>query len=129
MLTKLDYDPRELFRAWAIFVDHEQDLYEFNARDLITLWGDKESKLHEYSTDNRPMLLPKNIRPCRWAIPLLWQKHSMQSIKTGWLRSDVLHEHYSLYNVAIRSSLELTSRPDLWEASWLISILSLPPSM
>ncbi|MBV8389145.1 MAG: alpha-N-acetylglucosaminidase [Mucilaginibacter sp.] len=27
----------------------EQDIYEHNARDLITLWGDENSPLHEYS--------------------------------------------------------------------------------
>ena len=27
----------------------EKDLYELNARNLITLWGNKESELHEYS--------------------------------------------------------------------------------
>lgn len=27
----------------------EKDLYEHNARDLVTLWGDKDSGLHEYA--------------------------------------------------------------------------------
>jgi len=27
----------------------EQDIYERNARDLVTLWGDENSPLHEYS--------------------------------------------------------------------------------
>ncbi|MGN8068499.1 alpha-N-acetylglucosaminidase [Mucilaginibacter sp. SG564] len=29
--------------------EKEKNLYEFNARDLVTLWGDKESGLREYS--------------------------------------------------------------------------------
>ena len=29
--------------------ESEKDLYELNARDIVTLWGDKESGLHEYS--------------------------------------------------------------------------------
>jgi alpha-N-acetylglucosaminidase len=31
------------------FTPAEKDLYEQNARDLITLWGDANSPLHEYS--------------------------------------------------------------------------------
>jgi alpha-N-acetylglucosaminidase len=151
VLTKLDYDPRELVRAWEIFVDQapqfsssqgyqydlvditrqvlanyalplqqqiaadyekkdtaafkqhslefialiddldtllgtrqefllgkwiadarrwgttpkEQDLYEFNARDLVTLWGDKESELHEYSNRQWSGLLRAFYMP-RW---------------------------------------------------------------
>ena len=35
-------------RGWGI-TPEEQNLYEFNARDLVTLWGDKNCPLHEYS--------------------------------------------------------------------------------
>ena len=35
-------------RSWGSTED-EKNLYERNARDLITLWGDKNSPLHEYS--------------------------------------------------------------------------------
>ncbi|MEO2061912.1 MAG: alpha-N-acetylglucosaminidase [Christiangramia sp.] len=35
-------------RAWGT-TKEEKDLYEKNARNLITLWGDKDAKLHEYS--------------------------------------------------------------------------------
>jgi alpha-N-acetylglucosaminidase len=35
-------------RSWGTNVA-EKNLYERNARNLITLWGDKNSPLHEYS--------------------------------------------------------------------------------
>lgn len=43
----------------------EKDLYEFNARDLITLWGDKESPLHEYSNRQWAGLIKGFYKP-RW---------------------------------------------------------------
>lgn len=43
----------------------EKNLYEFNARDLITLWGDKESPLHEYSCRMWSGLIKGFYKP-RW---------------------------------------------------------------
>jgi alpha-N-acetylglucosaminidase len=43
----------------------EKDLYEKNARDLITLWGDKESGLHEYSCRQWAGLIKDFYKP-RW---------------------------------------------------------------
>jgi alpha-N-acetylglucosaminidase len=43
----------------------ESDLYEKNARDLITLWGDKESGLHEYSCRQWSGLVKDFYKP-RW---------------------------------------------------------------
>ncbi|SEW40478.1 alpha-N-acetylglucosaminidase [Chitinophaga sp. YR573] len=43
----------------------EKTLYERNARDLITLWGDKNSPLHEYSSRQWAGLL-KNFYRARW---------------------------------------------------------------
>src|ERR1019366_4473290 len=43
----------------------EQDLYEFNARDLITLWGDKNSPLREYSNRQWAGLI-KGFYKLRW---------------------------------------------------------------
>ena len=43
----------------------ESDLYEFNARDLITLWGDKNSPLHEYSNRQWAGLIKGFYKP-RW---------------------------------------------------------------
>jgi len=43
----------------------EKDLYEKNARDLVTLWGDKESGLHEYSCRQWAGLIKDFYKP-RW---------------------------------------------------------------
>jgi len=43
----------------------ESDLYEFNARDLVTLWGDKENPLHEYSNRQWSGLIKGFYKP-RW---------------------------------------------------------------
>jgi len=43
----------------------ESDLYERNARDIITLWGDKESGLHEYSCRQWAGLIKDFYKP-RW---------------------------------------------------------------
>jgi len=44
----------------------EKDIYEQNARDLITLWGDADSPLHEYSCRQWSGLLNDFYKP-RWA--------------------------------------------------------------
>lgn len=43
----------------------ESNLYEFNARDLVTLWGDKNSPLHEYSNRQWAGLIKGFYKP-RW---------------------------------------------------------------
>jgi len=45
--------------------DEESDLYEFNARDLVTLWGDKNSPMHEYSNRHWGGLIKGFYKP-RW---------------------------------------------------------------
>lgn len=45
--------------------EKEKDLYEFNARDLITLWGNKESPLHDYSCRQWSGLIKGFYKP-RW---------------------------------------------------------------
>jgi alpha-N-acetylglucosaminidase len=45
----------------------EKNLYEFNARDLVTLWGDKESGLREYSNRQWAGLIKGYYKP-RWAM-------------------------------------------------------------
>ena len=47
--------------------DKEKNLYEFNARDLVTLWGDKESGLREYSNRQWAGLI-KGYYKQRWAM-------------------------------------------------------------
>jgi alpha-N-acetylglucosaminidase len=51
-------------RSWGAD-NNEKDLYEFNARDLVTLWGDQESELHEYSNRQWSGLLKGFYKP-RW---------------------------------------------------------------
>lgn len=46
--------------------EQEKKLYEMNARDLITLWGDKKSSLHEYSSRQWSGLV-KDFYRARWA--------------------------------------------------------------
>ena len=51
-------------RSWGV-TPEEKNLYEFNARDLVTLWGDKNSELHEYSNRQWAGLLNDFYKP-RW---------------------------------------------------------------
>jgi len=51
-------------RHWGT-TPEEKDLYERNARDLITLWGDAASPLHEYSCRQWSGLLSDFYKP-RW---------------------------------------------------------------
>lgn len=51
-------------RRWGA-TPAEKDLYERNARDLITLWGDANSPLHEYSCRQWSGLLTDFYKP-RW---------------------------------------------------------------
>ena len=45
--------------------DAEKNLYEMNARDLITLWGDKDNTLHEYACKQWSGLISGFYKP-RW---------------------------------------------------------------
>ena len=54
-------------RSWGTNAQ-EKALYEMNARDLVTLWGDKESPLHEYSNRQWSGLLNDFYR-------VRWQKY------------------------------------------------------
>jgi alpha-N-acetylglucosaminidase len=51
-------------RKWGI-TEEEKNRYEFNARDLITLWGNKNSPLHDYACRQWSGLLKGFYRP-RW---------------------------------------------------------------
>jgi alpha-N-acetylglucosaminidase len=51
-------------RRWGTTED-ERQLYERNARDLITLWGDADSRLHEYSCRQWSGLIKDFYKP-RW---------------------------------------------------------------
>lgn len=60
----------------------ERNLYEFNAKDLVTLWGDKDSPLHEYSNRQWNGLIKGFYKP-RWAQFFKLLESSLQSGKTA----------------------------------------------
>ena len=55
----------------------EKDLYELNARDIVTLWGDKDSKLHEYANKQWSGLVKGFYKP-RWEQFFIYLKVKMQ---------------------------------------------------
>ncbi len=55
----------------------ESDLYEKNARDLITLWGDKESGLHEYACRQWSGLIKDFYKP-RWEQYFVYLRQKME---------------------------------------------------
>jgi alpha-N-acetylglucosaminidase len=55
----------------------EADLYEKNARDLITLWGDKESGLHEYACRQWSGLIRDFYKP-RWEQYFVFLRQKME---------------------------------------------------
>lgn len=57
--------------------ENEKDLYELNARDIITLWGGKESELHEYSNRQWAGLIKGFYKP-RWEMFFAYLKQNMQ---------------------------------------------------
>jgi alpha-N-acetylglucosaminidase len=64
-------------RAWGK-TEAEQAIYERNARDLVTLWGDRDSPLHEYACRQWSGLLNDFYRP-RWAQFFTQLAKSLQS--------------------------------------------------
>jgi alpha-N-acetylglucosaminidase len=62
-------------RSWGTD-ENEKDLYEMNARDIITLWGDKESALHEYSNRQWAGLIKGFYKP-RWQQYFKYMKQKM----------------------------------------------------
>jgi len=58
----------------------EKDLYEQNARDLITLWGDKESGLREYSCRQWSGLIKGFYKP-RWELFFRYLDRSLENGK------------------------------------------------
>lgn len=58
----------------------EKDLYEMNARDLITLWADKNSPLHEYAFRQWSGLLNDFYKP-RWEQFISYTINNMRNNK------------------------------------------------
>lgn len=79
----------------------ESDLYEKNARDLITLWGDKESGLHEYSCRQWSGLIKDFYKP-RWEQYFVYLRQKME-------RGDRMEE--TAFDAAIKD----------WEWKWVNS--------
>lgn len=67
-------------RSWGI-TPEEKNLYEFNARDLVTLWGDKNSELHEYSNRQWAGLVKDFYKP-RWQQFFTYIEQCMTQRKT-----------------------------------------------
>jgi alpha-N-acetylglucosaminidase len=65
-------------QRWGV-TPEEKNIYEFNARDQVTLWGDKNSELHEYSNRQWSGLLKGFYRP-RWE---QFFEYTSQSMKQG----------------------------------------------
>jgi alpha-N-acetylglucosaminidase len=66
-------------RSWGL-TPAEKALYEQNARDLITLWGDADNRLHEYSTRQWSGLLSDFYKP-RW-------EQFFKDVEANWARFD-----------------------------------------
>jgi len=79
----------------------ESDLYEKNARDLITLWGDKESGLHEYACRQWSGLIKAFYKP-RWEQYFVYLRQKME-------RGDRMEE--TTFDAAIKD----------WEWKWVNS--------
>lgn len=58
--------------------EKEKDLYERNARDIITLWGDRNSELHEYANRQWAGLIKGFYKP-RWQQFFVYLKAKMLS--------------------------------------------------
>lgn len=57
--------------------EDEKDLYEKNARNLITLWGDKNSPLHDYACKQWAGMLSSFYKP-RWQQFFNYVNHQVQ---------------------------------------------------
>lgn len=91
-------------REWGISIE-EKDLYEQNARDLITLWGDANNRLHEYSNRQWSGLLNDFYKP-RW-------EQFIHQVKTDWDHFD-----QKTFDDQIKK----------WEWQWVLSTNEFPES-
>ncbi|GAA4300184.1 alpha-N-acetylglucosaminidase [Aestuariibaculum suncheonense] len=89
-------------RHWGE-TDEEKALYEQNARNLITLWGNKDNRLHEYSNRQWSGLLNDFYKP-RW-------EQFFSSVKMNW-------ESFN--------QTDFDNQIKQWEWDWVISQKSFP---
>ena len=80
------------------FTTEEKDLYEQNARDLITLWGDADNRLHEYSCRQWSGLFNDFYKP-RW-------EQFFDQVRQDWQKFD-----QKAFDEEIKQ----------WEWQWVIS--------
>jgi len=66
-------------RAWGTS-ENEKAVYEQNARDLITLWGDAGNRLHEYGNRQWSGVFTDFYKP-RW-------EHFFKDVKSNWGQFD-----------------------------------------
>lgn len=85
-------------RSWGK-TKEESDLYEFNARDLITLWGGKDCPLHEYACRQWSGLLNGFYKP-RWAM-------FFESLDSAFIH----HTHFDLQ--------QFDAKVKEWEWDWV----------
>ncbi|MGV3765968.1 MAG: alpha-N-acetylglucosaminidase [Chitinophagaceae bacterium] len=79
--------------------EKEKALYEFNAKDLITLWGDENCPLNEYACRQWSGLLSGFYQP-RWT-------QFFEYAKAGWEKADTLD--MNTFNTSIKK----------WEWNWV----------
>ncbi len=80
--------------------EQEKNLYEWNARDLITLWGDKESGLREYSNRQWAGLIKDFYKP-RWDLFFSYLDRSLatgQVLNTAAFDADVKNLEWQWVN-------------------------------
>jgi alpha-N-acetylglucosaminidase len=72
-------------KKWATN-ENEKQLYEKNARDLITLWGDKNSGLHDYARKQWNGLLNGFYKP-RWEMFMRYALNCLENNRTLYQKS------------------------------------------
>jgi alpha-N-acetylglucosaminidase len=87
-------------KAWE-HMPEEKGLYERNARNLITVWGDKDSRLTEYSNRQWSGLLRGYYKP-------RWQKF-FDAVSSAWMSGEKFEE--KKFEASIKD----------WEWSWVNS--------
>jgi alpha-N-acetylglucosaminidase len=86
-------------RRWGL-TEEEKDLYELNARDLVTLWGDKNSELHEYSNRQWAGLMSDFYKP-RWEQFIAYVRECMKQnnkLDTHYFERDIKEWEWNWVN-------------------------------
>ena len=99
--------------------ENEKDLYELNARDIITLWGNKESGLHEYANRQWAGLISSFYKP-RWQQFFIYLKEKMATgarMETTSFENDIkewewkwVNSKSTFPNIATGNSVDISTR-------------------